>query len=486
MLGRMFSTRALALGGVVLLAGVAGANTQITIWGGGAAPAPAAADATGGATYGGGYATTTGAYVVQSREVDVPAAGGEIRFAGVPQTVDAASVHLTADGVRVLAQRFQPGARTATEALARGVGGAVTVVTQKGEVAGVLRAVDDTSIVVETSGGALSVMRRDGYVLDIRLANAPKDLDKPALIWRVAATKPGKRAATASYRAEGLTWAADYLAVLDESGRAIDFSAWASIKNATTATFDDADVTLVTNATTLARRPAPGSDPPAALAERNPTAGTKPAQQRFAVPGQVTIGAGDSVQVELMPAKTDAKARTVVTYEALADTSDQYLDFPNTDCSQSSGAGGAGAAEVGVEIDLPPGVTLPPGRVRLFQKRDKAVDIVSDDPLVVTAGGALRMRLEPDAEIDGERKALQCDYDEQGRTLKEKIEVTVKSKAKAPLDVVVREYMWRTPLYKLDAPGWKKPASGQAEEKLVHLAAGGKATWNYTVVYTWQ
>jgi len=375
MLGRMFWARAmgrtLTVAGVVVLVGVAGAKTQITIWGGAPAAVPASSS-TGGVTYG-GYTPTQGAYVVQQRDVDLPASpGGEIRFTGVPATVDAASVHLTADGVHVVSQRFVPGAKTPTEALARGIGGAVTVVTTKGEVAGVLRAVDDQTVVVELAGGGLSVMRRDGFVQDIRLANAPKDVDKPSLVWRVQAKQAGKHPVEVAYRADGMAWSADYLAVLDDSGTNLDFSAWASIKNATTAQFDDAELVLVTGATTLSGGAAgAGVADPNGLTDRPAAPAKKPVATRFVVPGGVTLGAGETVQVELLPPKVGVKARTVVSYEAQPDQSDQYQDFPNTDCSQSSGGAGTGAgvAEVGVEVDLPPNVVLPAGRVRLFQKK---------------------------------------------------------------------------------------------------------------------
>ena len=481
MLARMAPRTSLrVLGGVALAVGAAragvprsdGKSTAITIWAG----APTT-PAYGGVAYG-GSTPTTGALVTEHRTVDV--AGGEVRLVGVPATVDAASVHLrdqaNPDGLAVVEQRFQPGARTPAELLAHGIGGPVTVVTTKGEVTGTLRAADEQSLVVEIAAG-LQVLRRDGYVLDVKLGGGATihDLDKPSLIWRVTAKQPGPHAIEVTYRADGLAWSADYLAILDDTGANLDFSAVASIKNATTAAFDDAEVTLVTGATMLAA----GSLAPTAATARSTTT-------RYLVPAPVHLGAGEVVQVELIAPRTNVKARTVVGYEAMADQSENYQEFANTDCTQGNGAGvPAGSAQVAVELDLPTGTSLPPGRVRVFQRSGKHVDVIGDDQLRIVDNVA-RIRVSPDAEITGERHATACDYDEQARTLREKVTVTITSKAKKPLDVAVREYMWRASMYRLEEPHWKRPVSGQAEEKRLHLAPGGKATWSYSVAYTWN
>ncbi len=470
--GRVVCGLALAAGTLAARAGAHdGRSTAITIWAGSAAN-----PAYGGNTYG-GLTPTTGAMVTEQRTIDIT--GGEVRLSGVPATLDGASVHLRdlgdPSGLAVTEQRFSPGARTPLEVIAHGIGGPVTVVTTKGEVIGTLRAADEQALVVETAAG-LQVLHREGYVLDVKLGGgaAMHDLDKPSLAWRVTAKKPGPHAVEITYRADGLSWSADYLAILDDAGT-LEFSAVASIKNGTTAAFDDAEVTLVTGATSLSPGAAPATPVPRP---------TTPA--RFVVPTPVHIGAGEVVQVELLPSRGALKTRTVVGYEAMSDQSENYQEFANTDCSQFNGVGvPAGTAHVAVEVELPPNAVLPPGRVRIFQRTGKHVDVLGDDQLSL-ANGVARIRISPDAEITGERHATACDYDENARTLREKIAVTITSKAKKPLDVVVREYMWRAPLYKVEEPGWKRPASGQAEEKRLHLAPGGKASWAYSVIYTWN
>jgi len=468
--------RMLAVGGIaaVLFAQDAGgapsgAKTQVTIW----ATTPAAAAAFGGAAYG-GLLPTTGAMITEQREIDV-AANGEVRVANVASTADPASVQLrdlTEPSATVTEQRFLAGAATPTEMIARHIGEQITVATTKGDVVGVLRAVDEHVVVVELGTGdqrRVSVMRRDGFVLDVRLAGAAGD--KPSLVWRIATKKPGKHSIELAYRAEGMTWTADYLAVLDEPGKQVDFSAWATIKNATGATFEQADVTLVSGATS-----------PTAAAGARPQAPLT----RFTLPHPVRLGTGDSVQVELVPTKLAAKARTIVAYEAMADPSAQYQNVPSVDCTAYNGTGaGNGRAEIAVELDVPQQIPLPEGRVRLFRKRAARLEVVSEDQLR-TAIGLARIRLAPDPEITGERKAVTCNVDERAHTVHEKIEVRVDNKGKEAADIVIREFMWRWPVWRLESEDKKGVRAGaQTNEYRVRIPAKGAQTVTYTVVYSW-
>ncbi|HUJ63094.1 MAG TPA: hypothetical protein VLX92_31570, partial [Kofleriaceae bacterium] len=291
-------------------AGTAGPRTAITVW---AAPF-------GGTSY---AAAVPGATITEQRELDV-GSGGDARAIGVAATIDPASVQLrdlTEPGATVRAQRFVPGATTPDEILARHVGDTIAVVTAKGELSGVLRAVDAQSLVLELGTGDqrhLQVLRRE-VVTDVRLPPGTT-IDRPTLIWQLASKLPGRHTVELGYRADGMTWTADYLAVLDD--KTLDFSAWATVRNATGASFGDAQLTLVTAA------------PHAAAASGPPRPVVPP--QRFAIATPVRLGAGETVQVELVPPRTGAHPRRVVVFEPMPDPSGNFQAYPSTDCNQLS------------------------------------------------------------------------------------------------------------------------------------------------------
>src|SRR5262249_50232459 len=237
------------------------------------------------------------------------------------------------------------------------------------------------SIVVEVGAGdqrRLAVLRRD-YVQDVRLSAGGGD--RPSLVLRIAGKKPGKHAVDLTYRATGLTWSADYLAVLDDAARSVDFSAWATVKNATGASFDRAELTLASGATT-----------PAAAAV---TAKAGAAPLRFMVANPVRLSAGDAVQVELVPARVAAKVVPVGTYEAMEDPSSGYTEFPGADCSEYSGGGVGGTSELALELAVPSQTALPEGKVRLFRRQGERLDVISEEDLRSSAGAA-RIKLAGD------------------------------------------------------------------------------------------
>jgi hypothetical protein len=445
-----------AIASVAVAAAGGSTRARITVW---AAPAPAST-VYGGLAYG-GVAPPSGAMITQQADVDVPASG-DVRIANLASTLDPASVQvrdLTDPSTTLVEQRFTPGAATPTAVIARHIGESVTAVTPKGDVVGVLRSVDAHAIAIEVGAGdqrRLQVLRRD-YVQDLRLPLGP-GTDRGSLGLKLATKIPGKHTLELSYRTTGMQWSADYLAVLDEKGTAIDFSAWASIKNMTGASFESADLTLVD-----------GSKPPA----------------RYVIAQPVKLVAGQKVQVPLVPSQRKATAKTIVVYEAIPDLSAGFQGYANTDCTQYNANTGSGTAEISVEVGVPTKEPLPPGRVRLFRRKGDRVEVVSEEQLRSRAGAA-RIRLDRSTDVVGDRKAVTCTNDEKARTLTERVVVELENKSKRALDVVVREFAWRWTLFRIDAEDQKSTKGGpQAFEYRLTLPPGGKRTVGYTLVYSW-
>jgi hypothetical protein len=115
--------------------------------------------------------------------------------------------------------------------------------------------------------------------------------------------------------------------------------------------------------------------------------------------------------------------------------------------------------------------------------------VLTEDQLK-TSNGAARIRLATHTDVTGERRTSNCQLDERARTLSEKVEVKVENKGKTAVDVVVREFQWRYPVWRIDpadesVKGIK--ASPQTQEYRVNVPAGGKKTVSYTVHYSgWQ
>lgn len=443
----------------------------------------------GGYTY--GAAAGDAAFISHRRAVDIKAEG-ELRFPGVSTKIDPSTVQFRSlsdsKGTSVVEQRYAYDLGSPEKLMRRYIGKSVTVTTSKGEVSGVLRGIDADSLVIESGSGksrAVEIIRRGENLLDVKLAAGDAELaTEPTLVWKVVSKKPGKQNIEVSYRTDGLRWDADYTAILDDekaTKSAVELSAWATITNDTGVEYNDSELVLVTGVL--------DNQQPV-----NPYAGYQqprvphPEPAMFKVPREVTIAAGGTVQVELMPSRSGS-SRRVVLYETTADMSASYQTYMQYDCySYNQPANTGGKGELALEIDGPgKGAILPEGRVRVFKKKGDGLELLGEDQLKVNAEtGQARLRLGSDENVTGSRTQRECKYDERTRSLREKFEVVVENKGKDSVEVVMREYMYRWVNWKMDGediPGTK--AATQTQEYRVKLSGNSKKTFTYTVVYSW-
>ncbi len=125
-----------------------------------------------------GGVAPTGAFVVEQRDVDVPASG-ELRIAGVATTLDPASVQLhaaDATGLAISEQRYVPGATTPTEILhATSARRSREVPPPRKARSAACCARSIATLVVEVGAGdqrqTPDIMRRDSFAQDVRFAS---------------------------------------------------------------------------------------------------------------------------------------------------------------------------------------------------------------------------------------------------------------------------------------------------------------------------
>ena len=81
---------------------------------------------------------------------------------------------------------------------------------------------------------------------------------------------------------------------------------------------------------------------------------------------------------------------------------------------------------------------------------------------------------------------MTCNYDEHAHTIHETIEVKIDNKTKQPADVIIREFLWRWPIWHLEAEDHKGVRAGaQIQEYRVRVPASGRQAVTYTAVYSW-
>jgi hypothetical protein len=135
------------------------------------------------------------------------------------------------------------------------------------------------------------------------------------------------------------------------------------------------------------------------------------------------------------------------------------------------------------------GMPLPAGRIRVSQqdKADGSLEFIGEDKIDHTPKDEdVRVRLGTAFDVVGERRQTDFVLNSKGRVMEESFEIKVRNHKKQPVDVVVRESLYRWSQWSLiqqSVPSEKKDA--QTVEFPVRVAADGEAIVSYRVRYTW-
>lgn len=165
------------------------------------------------------------------------AAGADIVWTGVPATVDAATILSTGDGrpLSVVRQSYEAGEGEAAM-LARSVGREVMLVWPDGT--------RQAAVLVSPDGPVFRIGDRAlvGWDGPVELP-AAGGLLEPAIRWTF--DEPPRGALTANYLADGLSWSADYVAILGDDENSMWLAGHASVRNDTGIAWPDARLELV-------------------------------------------------------------------------------------------------------------------------------------------------------------------------------------------------------------------------------------------------
>ena len=204
------------------------------------------------------------ALVKESRQISLNEGVNTVAIDDVAARIQPQTVHfksLTApDAVRILEQNYQYDLLDPFSVLNKSVGKRIVVRnTENGDIVegtvlnpiswaaggpspqGNARGVSPGSIVIQTSKGI--VLNAMGQ---IELLELPDGLiARPRLQWMLHSDKGGVHNSEVSYLTEGITWSADYVAVVSADDNAIDLKGWVTISNNSGATYHNAKLQLV-------------------------------------------------------------------------------------------------------------------------------------------------------------------------------------------------------------------------------------------------
>ena len=314
-----------------------------------------------------------------------------VRFEGVPSQIDPTSLSLASlsapGSLSVLEQNYQYNLIGTNSVLDAAVGQRVRILRDVGD-----RVVAEEGVLISQPGQGRIIRLDDGRVLvnpegTIELLTLPDGLlSRPSLLWRLAAERAGRQQVEARYLTNGVSWKADYVAVVSDDETALDLTGWVTLTNQSGATYPSASLQLIAGDV---RRVQPTRPEMAMYDEIAPVmarAAAAPPQQEaffeyhlYTFPTPTTIEDRETKQLELLSAADVGTSRRLV-----VDASGQYFPFYRRSRPGAGGATNEVSAAVVLEVENAEannmGMPLPAGTVRVYKAdRRGALQFLGED-----------------------------------------------------------------------------------------------------------
>ncbi len=219
--------------------------------------------------------------------------------------------------------------------------------------------------------------------------------------------------------------------------------------------------------------------------------GTAPAEPRSL--GTIALGTGET-RIELMPGDPPRPMSSVLVYDPIGTKLDHGGSAPVRDPSLGIVPAAGPRVTESFEVKRPDTSTggLPGGPVRLLERRtDGALAVLGETRLFDAAtrvAGVDTVAIGTADGVTGSRERRDFTIDDDGKRLVEELVLTVKNTRAVPVEVVLREHMYRgqnwTLAYRsaLDA---EKEGPQQISMRTT-VPAHGETKVLYVVVYTWE
>jgi len=445
------------------------------------------------------------ALVRDDRDMKIKQGRSQLSFTDVAALIDPTTVtfsSLTDPSTRVLEQNFQFDLVSTQKLLLKFIDRQITVDKSSGNsvtpITGTLLSAIDGIVLRGTDGSIYSL---PAYT-SVRFPDLPGGLNtRPTLVWDIQSPAGGNHKTRVTYQTGGITWWADYNLIFNEGADAnsglLDLSAWVSIINQSGATYQDAKLKLIAGDV---HRAAPVLDRAMRtkvmeMAVAAPQAADGFEQKDFFEFHLYTLGRTTTLpnnstkQIELFDQAKQIPARKVLLYYGAV----QPYFYPSPYTDRNMGVEMNKKVDVYLEFKNDKayglGVPLPAGRLRVSQldKADNSLEFIGEDQIDHTPKDEMvRVKLGSAFDVVGERRQVDFTVDSKARWMEEEIEVKLRNHKTQPVEVVVKENLYRW-------SGWKiltKTHNFVKEDARtiyfpVKVPKDGETVVRYRVRYTW-
>lgn len=409
--------------------------------------APESREAVSLTVYNGGFAV-----VREVRPLVLARGVSQLRFEGVPAQIDPTSlslVSLTEPGsLSVLEQNYQYNLIGTNSVLDAAVGQRVRLVRQLGE-----RTLVEEGVLISQPGQGRIIELDDGRVLvnpegTIELLTRPEGLlSRPSLLWRLATERAGEHRAEARYLTNGMTWKADYVAVVNAEETRVDLTGWVTLTNNSGASYPEASLQLIAGDVRRVTPSRPQTMYDGAVAEMAVRAAPAPPQQEaffeyhlYTFPEPTTIEERETKQLELLSAADVGVGRRLI-----FDGTGQYFPFYRP--RRPGAVGDEMSAAVVLELENAEannmGMPLPAGTVRVYKADSRGnLQFLGEDTIDHTPRNeTVRLYVGDAFDVVGTRREIaNRRINDRTREITVEVEVRNRKETAATVDVVERVF----------------------------------------------
>ncbi len=452
-----------------------------------------------------GMAVPGYAMVRHDRPIRLEAGRSTLRFSDVAGLIDPTTVtfsSLTDPATRVLEQNFQFDLVSSEKLLQKFIDRPVTVEravgNQASNASGTLLSSTD-GLVLRGNDGSITALRDYSSV---KFPELPGGLiTKPTLEWLLSAPRGGEQKARVTYQTGGITWWADYNLVFnpgkDANSGLLDLSAWVSIINQSGVGYPEAKLKLI--AGDVHRAPAAAPVPlgrAMAMASKAMESDAAGFEQKaffefhlYTLGRRATLPNNSTKQIELFDQAKQVPAKKVLVYYGLGQPFGWGTPMTDRDLGLPMNRKVDVYLEFRNDRQLGLGVPLPSGRIRVSQldAADDSLEFIGEDRIDHTPKDeTVRVKLGSAFDVVGERRQVDFAVDTKARWMEEEIEVKLRNHKDQPVDVIVKENLYRWTNWKVMT---KSHDFSREDARTIHfpvrVSKDGEVVVRYRVRYSW-
>lgn len=442
----------------------------------------------------------------EARSVTLGAGINTVFVPDIPATIDGTSLHfrslLDPTGVRILEQNYQYDLVSQAKLLERYIGKEIEFIrlneetkqeyTVKGKLlaagfggrAGVVAEING-KVEMDPAGRMVLPSLPDGLIL------------KPRLRWMVDNAKAGKHDFELSYLAGGLSWSADYVALLSKNDDKLDLTGWVTLTNNSGTSFPNAGLKLVAGDVNVVRSDMQLNGGMMAKSAMVDAAAEQFQQtelfeyKMYTLQRKTNLNSNETKQIELVSGR-DVASKKMFIYDGIADQWRYWWNNPSYRNQQTFGE--VSNTKVGTYITFRNekktslGIPLPKGKVRVYKlDEDGKEQFIGEDRIDHTPKDEeVRLYLGNAFDIVGERAQTDFKTIASGKVVEETIRIKIRNHKDEAVTVQVYEHPWRWNQWEIVKKSTEFEKVDQSTIRFpVAVPKDGETVVTYTIRYSW-